>query len=102
MKDRIDFNITKNGVSVGANVTRDYFEEQVLPLITTLLADMSVSQKQRPASKRAARPVAKAPAAKAPSQLPASNATPVATRAEAISSYGRKPSKETLNTRILA
>ena len=102
MKDRVDFNITKNGVSVGANVTRDYFEEQVLPLITTLLADMSVTQKRRSTSKRAARPVTAAPAVKVVEQRPAPTTASVVTRTAAINSYSRKPQKETISTRILA
>lgn len=107
MKDRVDFNITNNGISVGANVTRDYFEERVLPLITTLLVDMAPSQKRRTSSRRAARPELKESrggvlTVKAVEQRPAILTAPDATRAAAISSYSNKPSRETSGTRILA
>lgn len=107
MKDRVDFNITNNGVSVGANVTRDYFEERVLPLITTLLMEMAPSQKRRTSYKSAARPEPKERrdgvlSVKAVEQRPAAITAPDATRAAAISSYSHKPSIETSGTHILA
>lgn len=107
MKDRVDFNITNNGISVGANVTLDYFEERVLPLITTLLVDMAPSQKRRTSSRRAARPEPKESqgsvlTVKAVEQRSAAVTAPDATRAAAISSYSHKPSMETSGTRILA
>ena len=107
MKDRVDFNITNNGISVGANVTRDYFEERVLPLITALLADMAPSQKRRPSSRRAARPEPKESrvgvlTVKAGEQRPAATTAPAASRAAAISSYSQKLPGETSGTHILA
>lgn len=107
MKDRVDFNITNNGISVGANVTRDYFEERVLPLITALLADMAPPQKRRTSSRRAARPEPKESRVgvrmvKAAKQRPAATTALDATRAAAISSYSQKLSRETSGTRILA
>lgn len=107
MKDRIDFNITNNGISVGANVTREYFEERVLPLITTLLVDMAPTQKRRTSSKRATRPEPNASgvgvfAVKALEQRPAPTTAPDATRAAAISSYSHKPPKATSGPHILA
>lgn len=107
MKDRVDFNITNNGISVGANVTRDYFEERVLPLITALLADMAPSQKRRAPSRRAARPEPKerrlgVRTVKAVKQRPTVTAALDATRTAAISSYSQKFSTETSETQILA
>lgn len=106
MKDRVDFNITNNGISVGANVTRDYFEDRVLPLITALLVDMAPSQKRRASSRRAAGPEPKERVGvltvKAVEQRPAAMTAPDATRAAAISSYSDKRSRETSGTHILA
>ncbi|MDB5613748.1 MAG: hypothetical protein JWQ22_1401 [Devosia sp.] len=107
MKDRVDFNITNNGVSVGANVTREYFEERVLPLITTLLTDMAPSQKRGTSSRRAAGTEPKesrvgVPKVNAVDHRPAAITAPGATRAAAISSYSQKRPKEMSGTHILA
>ena len=106
MKDRVDFNITNNGVSVSANVTRDYFEERVLPLITTLLIEMTPSQKRPTLYKSAARPEPKerrdgVPSVKAVEQRPAVMTALAATPAIAIRSYSHKPSRETSGPHIL-
>ncbi|MHA6691627.1 hypothetical protein [Devosia sp. A449] len=106
MKDRIDFNITNKGISVGASVTRDYFDERVLPLITSLLADMSPSQKRRfAAASRAMNPAAKpkpasVPKTKALAPRPAVPAD--VTPAAAIRSYSPRPANKTNGTAILA
>lgn len=107
MKDRIDFNIANNGISVGANVTRDYFEERVLPLITTLLVGMAPTQNRRASSKRPARPEPKESRGslltiKAVEQCHVATTAPDAMRAAAISSYSHKTSRKTAGTHILA
>lgn len=101
MKDRVDFNITNNGISVGANVTRDYFEDRVLPLITILLGDMASPQKRRAASRRAARPEPKESRVGVLT-IKALEQRPAATRAVAIRSYTHKPSVEKRDTHIFA
>ena len=104
MKDRIDFNITNKGISVGASVTRDYFDERVLPLITSLLADMSPSQKRRfAAASRAMSPAAKPKPASVPKALAPRPAVPAdVTPAAAIRSYSPRPASKTNGTAILA
>lgn len=105
--DRVDFNITNNGISVGANVTRAYFEERVLPLITTLLLDMAPSQTRRGSSRRTAKSVPREmqrdfPMDKKIEPPPVAEIGSAATRVVAISSYSNKPLSGPSSTKILA
>ncbi len=110
MTERVDFNIANNGVSVGASVTLDYFEERVLPLITTLLGEMQTPPRRRAAARRAKvelkqnprpKPVSipKAKPAEKPLALPA---PPKVALTAAINCYTATSPRQAETTHILA